>query len=44
MSTTSMRSGLRLGVTDGQPLLGGYIPVAISFGLIAVQTEFYRSV
>lgn len=32
MSTTSMRSGLGLGVTDWLPLLGGYIPVAISIG------------
>lgn len=32
MSTTSMRSGLGLGLTDWLPLLGGYIPVAISIG------------
>lgn len=28
------------GVKDAIPLLGGYIPVAISFGLIAVQSGF----
>lgn len=40
MSTTAMRSGLIQGVIDGLPLLGGYIPVAISFGVIAVQAGF----
>ena len=29
-----------LGVKDALPLLGGYIPVAISFGLISVQAGF----
>ncbi|WP_226661564.1 AzlC family ABC transporter permease [Microbulbifer aggregans] len=29
-----------LGVRESIPLLGGYIPVAISFGLIAVQSGF----
>lgn len=29
-----------LGARDSIPLLGGYIPVAISFGLIAVQSGF----
>jgi 4-azaleucine resistance transporter AzlC len=33
-------AGWRLGVRDALPLLGGYIPVAISFGLIAVQAGF----
>jgi len=30
----------RHGVRDALPLLGGYIPVAISFGLIAIQAGF----
>nr|WP_282450080.1 AzlC family ABC transporter permease [Microbulbifer sp. CAU 1566] len=29
-----------MGVRESVPLLGGYIPVAISFGLIAVQSGF----
>jgi 4-azaleucine resistance transporter AzlC len=33
-------SAWRLGARDALPLLGGYIPVAISFGLIAVQAGF----
>ena len=28
------------GMRDAMPLLGGYIPVAISFGLIATQANF----
>ncbi|GFD95221.1 branched-chain amino acid transporter AzlC [Alteromonas sp. KUL156] len=40
MSRASNNSGLKQGVIDGLPLLGGYIPVAISFGVIAVQAGF----
>ena len=40
MSQLSSKSGLKQGVIDGLPLLGGYIPVAISFGVIAVQAGF----
>ena len=40
MSSSTQRSGLKQGVLDGLPLLGGYIPVAISFGVIAVQAGF----
>ena len=40
MSQISSKSGLKQGVIDGLPLLGGYIPVAISFGVIAVQAGF----
>lgn len=34
------RSGWQRGLLDALPLLGGYIPVAISFGLIASQAGF----
>ncbi|ALM53088.1 AzlC family ABC transporter permease [Halomonas huangheensis] len=38
-STTSTHNGgWLLGLRDAAPLLGGYIPVAISFGLIAIQS------
>ncbi|BFT31244.1 AzlC family ABC transporter permease [Alteromonas sp. D210916BOD_24] len=40
MTTSSHKSGWKQGVLDGLPLLGGYIPVAISFGVIAVQAGF----
>ena len=40
MSSSTQRSGWKQGVLDGLPLLGGYIPVAISFGVIAVQAGF----
>lgn len=40
MTASSQRSGWKQGVFDGLPLLGGYIPVAISFGVIAVQAGF----
>lgn len=40
MSQILSKSGLKQGVIDGLPLLGGYIPVAISFGVIAVQAGF----
>ena len=33
-------SAWTLGIKDAIPLLGGYIPVAISFGLISVQAGF----
>lgn len=36
----SARTAWALGARDALPLLGGYIPVAISFGLIAVQAGF----
>ena len=29
-----------LGIRDAMPLLGGYIPVAVSFGLISIQAGF----
>lgn len=38
-SATANRSWL-VGAREAMPLLGGYIPVAISFGLIAVQSGF----
>lgn len=39
-STTSTHNGgWLLGLRDAAPLLGGYIPVAISFGLIAIQSN-----
>lgn len=40
MNASTQRSGLKQGILDGLPLLGGYIPVAISFGVIAVQAGF----
>ncbi len=40
MSQVSSKSGLKQGIIDGLPLLGGYIPVAISFGVIAIQAGF----
>lgn len=40
VSNTTSRSAWSLGVKDAMPLLGGYIPVAISFGLISVQAGF----
>lgn len=33
-------NGWQLGVKDALPLLGGYIPVAMSFGLVATQAGF----
>lgn len=39
-SNTASRPGWQRGVLDALPLLGGYIPVAISFGLIASQAGF----
>ncbi|NGO90273.1 MAG: branched-chain amino acid ABC transporter permease, partial [Halomonas sp.] len=33
---SSLRSALQ-GVREAIPLLGGYIPVALSFGLVATQ-------
>ncbi|WP_251978694.1 AzlC family ABC transporter permease [Salinicola avicenniae] len=33
-------SGWRTGVREALPLLGGYIPVAISFGLVSLQAGF----
>ena len=39
IAATTRRSWL-LGAREAIPLLGGYIPVAISFGLIAVQSGF----
>ena len=36
----STQSAWISGIKDATPLLGGYIPVAISFGVIAVQTGF----
>ncbi|WP_394221448.1 AzlC family ABC transporter permease [Alteromonas gracilis] len=40
MSTSKQSSGWKQGIIDGLPLLGGYIPVAISFGVIAIQAGF----
>lgn len=43
MSTTTQTlagASWKQGVKDAIPLLGGYIPVAISFGLISVQSGF----
>lgn len=37
---TNAAQGWRAGVKDALPLLGGYIPVAISFGLVATQAGF----
>lgn len=37
---TGKSSAWQQGARDALPLLGGYIPVAISFGLIAVQSGF----
>ncbi len=37
---TSAAQGWRAGAKDALPLLGGYIPVAISFGLVATQAGF----
>lgn len=37
---SSENRSLLLGASEAIPLLGGYIPVAISFGLIAVQSGF----
>ncbi|RVU34487.1 branched-chain amino acid ABC transporter permease [Rheinheimera riviphila] len=39
-NTSPTTSPWRLGAKDALPLLGGYIPVAISFGLISVQAGF----
>lgn len=41
-TTTQTLAGTpwKQGVKDAIPLLGGYIPVAISFGLISVQSGF----
>ncbi|WP_105104115.1 AzlC family ABC transporter permease [Microbulbifer pacificus] len=39
-ATASNYRSLLLGARESIPLLGGYIPVAISFGLIAVQSGF----
>ncbi len=39
-NTSPTSSPWLLGVKDALPLLGGYIPVAISFGLISVQAGF----
>lgn len=36
----AQQSGWQLGVKDALPLLGGYIPVAMSFGLVATQAGF----
>lgn len=36
----SSRAALFAGARDALPLMGGYIPVAISFGLIAIQAGF----
>lgn len=36
----ALQSGWQLGVKDALPLLGGYIPVAMSFGLVATQAGF----
>lgn len=38
--TSPVTSPWLLGAKDALPLLGGYIPVAISFGLISVQAGF----
>lgn len=40
MNALTQKGGWKQGVLDGLPLLGGYIPVAISFGVIAVQAGF----
>ena len=40
VSTTSAPKAWLQGVKEATPLLGGYIPVAISFGLIATQAGF----
>ncbi|WP_338518561.1 AzlC family ABC transporter permease [Alteromonas gracilis] len=40
MNPSLQKGGWKRGVIDGLPLLGGYIPVAISFGVIAVQAGF----
>jgi 4-azaleucine resistance transporter AzlC len=39
-STSRPESAWSIGIKDAMPLMGGYIPVAISFGLIAVQAGF----
>lgn len=39
-TTTTHNRGWLLGLRDAIPLLSGYIPVAISFGLIAIQSGF----
>ena len=39
-NTLAQRSYWRLGLRDATPLLGGYIPVAMSFGIIANQAGF----
>lgn len=38
-SHSPVRSALQ-GVREAIPLLGGYIPVALSFGLVATQAGF----
>ena len=38
--SSTFRSAFFLGFREALPLLGGYVPVAISFGLIAVQSGF----
>ena len=46
MSDQAISAGGRAwvsGVRDATPLLGGYIPVAISFGLIAMDRSPARS-
>lgn len=40
ISHLTIHSPWRQGLRDALPLLGGYIPVAVSFGLIAVQAGF----
>ncbi|MFC3120210.1 AzlC family ABC transporter permease [Agaribacter flavus] len=40
INSVQEESGWKLGFIDGLPLLGGYIPVAISFGVIAAQAGF----
>ncbi|MFG6176007.1 AzlC family ABC transporter permease [Halomonas sp. THAF12] len=39
-ATSSLSRPWMTGVREAIPLLGGYVPVAISFGLIAVQSGF----
>ncbi|MCW8886965.1 MAG: AzlC family ABC transporter permease, partial [Motiliproteus sp.] len=39
-TATDQISPWLLGLRDAMPLLGGYIPVAISFGLISIQAGF----
>lgn len=39
-NTSPITSPWLLGAKDALPLLGGYIPVAISFGLISIQAGF----